>query len=316
MNISQIIKELADTGKPLVNTRLTELSELTPADLPLFKSTWRQMDVNRRRQVISRLAELVRDNVELNFAPVFKYALSDLDADVRVGAIDGLWENEDPGLIKTFINLLMYDASADVQTSAATALGKFSTLAECEEIRSDYKAELSQALLAAIDDAGKPVEVKRRALEAVSPLSLPAVKEAIRKAYDSRDERLVVSAIYCMGKTCDNAWLPVLYKELENADTEIRYEAAGALGEIGMEDSVSRLLEHAHDSDIEVRLAAIQAVAKIGGKEAKHGLESLARDPNQAIREAVEQGLSEIETKENMTLFEMDTPGENDERRD
>jgi HEAT repeat protein len=78
---------------------------------------------------------------------------------------------------------------------------------------------------------------------------------------------------------------------------------------------VSRLLEHIHDLDTEVRLAVVQALGKIGGNEAKKGLQKVARDPNDAVSQAVEQALAEIETMENMTLFELDLPGDRDDNR-
>jgi len=315
MNIKDLMKEIADADKPLVNSHLAELSRITGTDMPLLRATWRGIDVKRRRQVITRLVDLARDSVELIFDPLYKFALSDADAEVRTSAIDGLWENEDPTLIKTFTDLMQKDASYDVQAAAASALGRFAVLAECEEIRGEYRTTLGRVLLATIDDTVKPVEVRRRALESVAPLSLPAVREAIKKAYDSRDERLVTSAIYAMGKTCDEAWLPIVYKELGNPNAEIRYEAAGACGEIGDEASASRLLEHIHDSDTEVRLALVQALGKVGGNEAKKGLQKIARDPNDAVRQAVEQSLAEIETMENMTLFELDLPGDRDDNR-
>ncbi len=194
-------------------------------------------------------------------------------------------------------------------------MGKFAVLAECGEIRESYKTIISRALLNRYNDTNKPVEVRRRALESAAPLSLPSVRESIKKAYDSRDERLTISAIYAMGRTCDDSWLPIIYKEMSNADAEIRYEAASACGEIGTEASAPHLLEHIHDTDIEVRMAVIQSLGKIGGIEAKKGLQRIAKDPNPAVSEAVEQALSEIETMENMTLMEMDTPGEIDDRR-
>lgn len=314
--MKDLIKEIADSEKPLVNSHLADLSRLTAPDMLLLKSVWKSIDVKRRRQIVTRLAELAKDSVELTFDLVSKYALSDPDAEVRTAAIDGLWENENPLLIKTFIRLTENDASYDVQAAAASALGKFVVLAECGEIRSEYAGQLGMALLATIDNTGKPVEVRRRALESVAPLSLPSVREAIKKAYDSRDERFVISAIYAMGRTCDEAWLPIIYKELGNPNSEIRYEAAGACGEIGDESSVARLLERIHDPDTEVRLAVIQALAKIGGKEAKNGLKKVIRDPNDAVRHAVEQAISEIETLENMTLFEMDMPGDRDDSRE
>ena len=78
-------------------------------------------------------------------------------------------------------------------------------------------------------------------------------------------------------------------------DAEIRYEAAGACGELGGEDAVPRLIELVIDSDIEVQLAAIQALGKIGGSKAKECLEQCMDNPSVAIQEAAEQSLYELE---------------------
>jgi HEAT repeat protein len=315
MNIKKIIDEVTQSGKPLVSTHLADLAQLTPANVPVLKAAWTAMPAARRRQVVIRLVELARDNVEFNFDIVFRFCLTDADADVRTTAIDGLWENEDPQLIKMFVNLLEYDPSDKVKASAATALGRFAVLVECGEIRPDYGPALARALFAAFENTSLPVEVRRRALESVAPLNLPAVREAIKKAYESRDERFTVSAIFAMGRTCDEAWLPIIVNELDNADAEIRYEAAGACGEIGVEDCVGRLLEHTDDSDAEVRLAVIQALGRIGGREAKQGLQRLSASGDTALKEAAEQALAEIETAEEMTLFEMKLPGDHDDKR-
>ncbi len=315
MPITKIIEEIANSKKMLVSSHLADLSQVTTTDMLIFKKAWRNIDLERRRQIITRLGELAKDNVELNFDLIFRHALADSDTQIRITAIEGLWENEDPLMIQTFIKIMENDTSNDVQASAASALGKFTAMLECGEIRESYKTTLSEALLNKFNDTSKPVEVRRRALESASPLILPAVRESIKKAYDSRDERFVISAIYAMGRTCDDTWLPIIYKEMSNADAEIRYEAANACGEIGAEASAPYLLEHIHDTDIEVRIAVIQSLGKIGGIEAKKGLQRITKDPNPVVSEAVEQVLSEIDAMEDMTLMEMDTPGEIDDRR-
>jgi HEAT repeat protein len=315
MVISKIIEEIKNTEKPLLSSHLIDLSQMTANDFGVFRKAWSEIVVQRRRQIITRLAELVKDNVELNFDLIYKHGLYDSDVQVRAGSIEGLWENENPSLIHTFIKMMNDDSSPAVQASAASALGRFSVLIECGEIRESYKAGLSQALLKTYHDTNRPVEVRRRALESVSALILPAVKDSIIKAYESRDERFITSAVFAMGKTCDTSWLPLLNKELANADAEIRFEAASAIGEIGSEASVPYLLEHINDDDVEVRMAVIQSLGKIGGTEAKKSLQRINRDTNLAVREAVEQALAEIETMKNMTMMEMDSPGELDDRR-
>jgi len=303
--ITDIIVEMADTGKALVNTHLAALSDMAAADIKNFRQVWKTIETKRRREIITRLTELSTDSVELNFDNIFLNCLRDPDADVRSGAIDGLWENEEPALIPLLIDLLNKDPSEKVQATAALALGRFALMAEINSIAPKYAIQVGQALLAVTNDENKPVEVRRRALEAVSPLTTEQVKDAIKTAYENRDERLVISAVYAMGKNCDTRWLPFIIKELKNSDAEIRYEAVTACSEIGDEDIMQYLLPVANDEDIDVHLAVIQALGKIGGNEAKQYLKKNVNDPNEAVKEAIETALNEIAILDNMTVFEI-----------
>jgi len=296
--IEGTIADLGNSSKPLSSSRLAKLSNLNAEDLGLLEQVWTTIEPKRRRQIVSRLVELAENDFELNFDSIFKNCLGDEDAEVRSKAIEGLWENEEPSLINPLINLLGQDSSEKVQAAAATALGKFIMLAEHKKLRSSHVSKVCQALLAAIGDKSKPVEVKRRALEAISPVSLPQVERAITEAYQSHNPKLRVSAIYAMGKSCNPSWLPILLKELGSADTEMRYEAAGACGELGEEEASPPLIKLVNDPDIELQLAAIRALGKIGGTEAKNCLEQCVDDPGEAIQLAAEQALRELEVGE------------------
>ncbi len=313
--MKNLLAEIADSSKTLKSGHLADLSQLSAADLPLLKQYWSGINTERRRQILARLVELAHDNVELGFDVLFKFALRDSDAEVRVHAIEGLWESEDPALVQVLINMLEQDPSDKVQAAAAVALGRFALMVELGAIRPEYGEKICKSLLATLENETKTTEVRKRALESVAPISITEVKAAIRKAYESRDERFMVGALYAMGRTCDENWLPVLFRELANADAEIRYEAAGACGEIGNEDAVFHLAEIIHDPDIEVRLAVIQALGKIGGNEAKKVLQREADDSNEVIKEAVNQALSEIAAQQDLTLFTMrNIRGQHDEQ--
>ena len=296
--IEGTIADLGNSSKPLSSSRLAKLSNLNAEELELLEQAWTTIEPKRRRQIVSRLVELAENDFELNFDSIFKNCLEDQDAEVRSKAIEGLWENEEPSLINPLINLLGQDSSEKVQATAATALGKFIMLAEHKKLRSSHVSKVCQALLTAIGDKSKPVEVKRRALEAISPVSLPQVERAITEAYQSHNPKLRVSSIYAMGKSCNPSWLPILLKELGSADTEMRYEAAGACGELGEEEAAPPLVKLANDPDIELQLAAIRALGKIGGTEAKNCLEQCLDDPAEAIQLAAEQALRELEIGE------------------
>jgi HEAT repeat protein len=305
LSIEETIADLAKSDKPLSRSGLTELSNLSSEGVEFLSRMWVSIESKRRQQIIYRLVELAEDNFELNFDSIFKNCLKDQDAEVRSKAIEGLWESEEASLINPLINLLKYDSSEKVRVAAAKVLGKFAMLAEDKKLRSCHTSKLEEALLSMIGDKSKPIDVRRRALEAAAPLSLPQVKRAIMQAYQSHNPRLRASAVYAMGKSCNPSWLPILLKELTNADTEIRYEAAGACGELGEEEVVPYLIELISDPDINVQLAAIQALGKIGGSQARESLEECRNNPSEVVQEAAEQALEELKAMEAPFSFEV-----------
>ena len=109
--IEETITKLGNSDKPLLNTRLTELSSLNSEGLDSFKHSWPAIEPERRSQIMHRLVELAEDNLELNFDNIFKYCLKDQEDAVRSKAIEGLRESEEPALIDLLINLLEQDSS-------------------------------------------------------------------------------------------------------------------------------------------------------------------------------------------------------------
>jgi HEAT repeat protein len=303
--IEETIAALSDSSRPLLSSRLTELSNLNAQELALFEQAWKTIEPKRRRQIIYRLVELAEDNFELDFDDIFKGRLKDEDADVQSKAIEGLWESEETCLIDPLIELLEPESPEKVQATAATALGKFALLAELEKLRPQHKTRVCRTLLSVIEDTGRSLEIKRRALEAAAPLSLPQMEKAIARAYRSGVPKLKTSAIFAMGKSCNLSWLPILIKELTNADAEIRYEAANACGELGEKKATPYLSALTTDPDIDVQLAAIQALGKIGGPEAKDSLERCLTDDSEVIQQAAEEALNELEAGEDPLSFRM-----------
>ena len=296
--IEATLDHLANTDEPLVSSKLTDLSKLSPEEVKLFEQAWAAIEPERQRQIMYRLVELAEDDAKLDFDSIFRSCLNDQDAEVRSKAIEGLWESEDTSLINPLINLLEQDSSEKVQAVAATALGKFVMLVELKKLRSCYKFKIEHVLLSVTNDRSRPVEVRRRALEAVAPLSLPRVKRAIIEAYQSHEPKLKISAIYAMGKNCDPSWLAILLRELANTNTEIRYEACVACGELGEEGAVPYLIELVNDSDTEVQLAAIRALGKIGGTEAEECLKRCLNDSSELVQQAAEKALNELGVEE------------------
>jgi HEAT repeat protein len=299
----EVIDNLADQDKPLVNAELADLSNLSADELKLLSGVWSGIDVNRRRLIINRLVELTEENFEFNFDSIFKNCLKDTDAEIRTKGIEGLWENQEFILITPFIKMLNEDSSELVQAAAAKALSKYAMLAELKKLGASSSSRVSQALLAILSDKSKPREVWRRALEAAAPLSIPEVRRAIDEAYKSSDPKLRNSAIYAMGRNCNSAWIPILIKEMQNPHADVRYEAAGACGEICDEETVPYLIKLTRDEDPEVQRAAITSLGKIGGSKAKQHLMKCLTSADEILSESAEQALKQIDSEEDSFIL-------------
>jgi HEAT repeat protein len=87
----------------------------------------------------------------------------------------GLDGEENYLLITPLVRALKEDDSAKVRAAAATALGKFALLGELDKLPTHYKNKVYTALLDVMDNKAETAEVKRRALEAVSPFKLKSL---------------------------------------------------------------------------------------------------------------------------------------------
>ncbi len=307
-HIERTIAGLADGDYTHPDPKLINLSNLSPAEEKLLEESWTGVDVERRRQIMNQLVELTEDNVELNFDSIFHYGLGDSDAEVRAKAIEGLWECEDVSLISPLIERLEQDTSPEVQFAAATALGNFALLAEFNKIRSRYTSLLVKTLLGVVDDPTRQVAVRARALESVSPLSLPRVRDSIEHAYHSDNLEIKASAIHAMGQNCDTLWLPILIREMDSANADIRCEAADASGGLGEKEATPHLVKLIDDPDAKVALTAIQALGKVGGAEAKKRLKELLADPEVTLQQAARDALEELEADEDPFRFRTQKP--------
>ena len=299
----QAIDELSSEKEPVSFTLLADLSNLNRSELRLFQERWDKLDDERRKQIINRLFELAEQNIEYNFDAIFKYCLKDLDPEIRCLAIEGLWEDEETSLINPLIDILENDESDKVQAAAAIALGKYAIMIEFESLNPQDSEKVTEALLGAVDDREKAIEVRRRVLESVSSITMPDVDEAIQDAYTSTDHEMTISALFAMGKSCNRNWLPVLIRELDNEDPEIRFEAAGALGELEEEEAVPYLINLVNDEDSEVVLAAIQALGNIGTDSAKECLAICLENENDSVREAAEAAIQGLDANDDPLSF-------------
>jgi HEAT repeat protein len=293
-NLENYLKDLRDVGKPLVISKLVNLSDLSREEMQTFGSVWLGIDVARRRQIVERLVELAEDNFELDYTGIFRLCLGDGDGQVRAKAIDGLSECEERSLLDPLISLLLGDLEDSVRAAAAAALGTFAMLAEFGELKENDADRVEKALLTAFSNKKEQTDVRCRALESISMMSRPQVEVMIRQAYQSDDLEFRASALCAMGRTCNSDWLSMLLQELGSPSARLRFEAARACAELEADDAVPRLIELTRDDDAQVRLAAVEALGRIGGNEAKQALQECRDGPDDAMSEAAEDALDEM----------------------
>jgi HEAT repeat protein len=300
MDLQETLDHIGDESNALSHSRLYMLSDLSPEELQLFSERWSILSTTRRRHVMAALVEIAEANVTVDFNSIFRIGLRDEDAEVRASAIDGLWEDRDPGLVDALLDLLSTDPSILVRAASATGLGRFVLMAELEELEEELGRRVIQALSKVIDDPLEALEPRRRAIEAISYSGEAEVRGFIEAAYCHPVERMRVSAVFAMGRSADPAWSKAVVQELGSENPEMRFEAARACGELELRQAVPALLRLIADPDREVQQVAISALGKIGGREARRALQLCCESEDEVIAAAGDEALSELELSTGM----------------
>jgi HEAT repeat protein len=289
------LRSLPDTSQQLTGRVLGLLSGPTRGESQAFATLWPTLTVERRREIAARMVELCEDRFDLDYGALFRVCLADPDAEIRRLAIDGLWEDEGFDLVNIFLRLMQTDPDIMVRATAASSLGKFMFMAECEELDAAYTARIRPALEQVINNPEEDPEVVRRAVEAISYINDDRVRDIIERTYAQREERMKVSALFAMGRNADPYWADIITAELTNASAALRFEAARASGELQLKRAVPLLIDLINDNDDEVRAMAVWALGQVGGKEAEATLHRISKSKNEALRDAALEALGELE---------------------
>ena len=307
MTVEQYLNALTDNERPLRNTDLMSLSDMSAEGLELLRDVWPDVDAERRADVLRRLIELSEENLDADFNDIFRFCLSDENPEVKAKAIEGLWECDDRTLVTPLYTLLEQDPSDQVRAAAAMALGKFVALAQSGKILGKDGDRIKECLIQAIENTEESQEVRRRAIEAVAPFNTPEVQQIIQEAYESDQIEMQCSAVYAMGKSCDTQWLPIILAELRNPHAAMRYEASNACGELGEEPAVPHLIPLFEDDDLQAQASAISAVGAIGGSLAKKALRHCLKSSDDLAVEAAQEALDKLEDGDDSSGFTSDT---------
>jgi HEAT repeat protein len=319
-SLKQLFEQLGDPKNSIQFSRLYALSDLAGKQLTEFHATWDSLPTAQRRRLIHALVELAEASFQVNFDAIFRHCLEDADAEVRAAAIDGLWENEQITLIGPLLTMLRADPSAQVRAAAATGLGRYVLAGELEQIEPAIQARIVTELLNTIHLADESVEVRRRAIESAAYASTSPISEVLETAYYDDDERMRISAVVGMGRSCDKQrWGKIILTELESTLTAMRYESALACGELALRQAVPALTRLLDDADRQIRDATIWALGQIGGSQAKQALLTAYEDADEGTRSALDEALAEqalLEGDLEFTLYEIDQDLDDDDLPD
>jgi HEAT repeat protein len=254
------------------------LSMLEPEDISRLRPVWDTLPASYRRRLMRALVEVSETNFELDYTVFARYGLEDSDPGVREAAIEVLWEDQSLDLMQELMRLAQNDVSREVRAAATSALGRFILAGELGDLPESETIKAQDAVIDILNDESEDLDVRRRALESIANCGHEIVEEAIDAAYNGDERRMQISAVFAMGRTCDDRWGDIVIHELDSQDSEMRYEAARAAGELELQEAIPHLSRLAFDDDVEIKDVAIWALGEIGGREATRILNLLAND--------------------------------------
>lgn len=197
---------------------------------------------------------------------------------------------------------LVRRADLEDETRATAAISLGPVLEECDTFGFEDDDELPidertfdatvEALRQVYLDAGVPLEVRRRVLEASVRAPQDWHVDTVRAAYDSDDERWKLTGVFCMRFV--GGFTPEILEALDSVKPEMVYEAILAAGNWEVDAAwpyVAGLIT-AEDAEKPLRLAAIEAATGIRPQEAIDLLEPLIDDPDEDIAEAASEGIA------------------------
>jgi HEAT repeat protein len=272
------------------------LSGLTNSEFGQVRSAWDNLDPEYRLKLAQQMADISEVNFDLDYHAVGEYALNDSTPEVRAAAIEMLWDDESIATMNRLIEMAQWDESILVRAAAASALGNYILQGELGEIDEKETLRAQEAVVSLLSDEDEDVDVRRRALEAISNCGNDIVDGAIEDAYYGADERMKASAIYAMGRTYDERWEDIILREVDSSNPAFRFEAARASGELGLHDAVPSLARLAHEDDHEIRDMAVWSLGEIGGSQALRVLAALAEEAqdsdDEVLMELIEDAIS------------------------
>ncbi len=198
----------------------------------------------------------------------------------------------DPRAIPTLVNAFLHDEDTVVKSSSISALA-------------DTGKPSVPVLLEILSDSNQPDSIKGHAAWALGVIGSDAADELFKAADSDLDDvrQAAVGAIAGIAREKqDERAITTLVAALDDSNTEVRLEAASALGEVRSAVARPKLIEHLADGDPDVRKGMALALMKVGDQDTvpvlKEVLEKEA-DPN--IKRIIALAVSQLQNRLGIT---------------
>lgn len=207
-------------------------------------------------------------------------------------------------IVDELLKVLTSDAEPeDLRGQAAISLGPALEAADTDgfddpdaaPITEDTFKKILVVLPQVYADTNAPKLVRRRVLEAAVRAPQEWQKDAVRSAYADGDPEWKLSAVFGMG--CLQGFEAEILESLNNADSEIVYEAVRAAGNWEIEAAWPKIKKILLDGTAEkpVVLAAIEAATAIRVEEVPDLVKDLLDSDDEEIAEAASDAVAMTE---------------------
>ena len=189
---------------------------------------------------------------------------------IRLKAIDGLWENEDSSLIAVFTSFISKDDSQNVRFASANCLQNFLERSHVVPYPKRHLNFLKSALLKIISgEIDSPELLRQKALEIIGYFDGEDINTLVKDAFFSDNIRVKSSAIRAMGISSNPIWLSLILSDLDDVYPSITVSSIEAVGMLGDGDYANWLMKYLSDEDIDIQIAAVKSLGLIGNELAR-----------------------------------------------
>ncbi len=289
-----------------------------------------------KQDKIALLKRLIEsEDVFNNNQSTFQLFLSDPDPEVRILAIQGLWDHPAPNLIDPLIDMAQNDPDQQVRNRAITALGRYVYEGEMadydfdwgeleaiireDELPEEYYRRVVAFLLDIACDLSAPLDARCFSLEALGFSTQPDIVELVERIYHEPNVEMKVSALFAMGRSGLARWDRYVLAELDSPIPQVQLEAVRAAGELFLNEAAPALLALARSTtNRNLRHEAIWALGHMTPIEVWQFLDDITQDPteDEETRQLAEAALDEYEMFQEMNEVDFGTDyelfGDND----